>query len=228
MRYIMLACENIRGEILAALDEQGVDYPIIFIPQKYHLSPDSLREYLQSCIDSIDNVDAILLPMGLCGNGTLGIVSQKASIVLPNSSDCIDLLLSGDDIDRNRDVYSFYLTGSWLEGQTSIIEEYKHTLQKYGENRGKRILKSIYKNYQHFTMLDTGAYDTCEACTRIDHIADTVDMDVTVSKSPCGVLHKMLRLELDGNFITVPPGQTICSQHFTGAKANQALPSAGA
>jgi hypothetical protein len=39
-------------------------------------------------------------------------------------------------------------------------------------------------------------------------------MRINQIDGPCGVLKKMARLEFDGNFAVVPPGEAVCEGHF--------------
>jgi hypothetical protein len=211
----MLACRTIENELLAAMDEAGSGFPVLFIPQEAHRFADKLREYLQSIIDSLENVDYILLPMGRCGNGTLGLGSKNASLVLPRCNDCIDLLLSGENLSQERPNYVYFLTDGWLGSPSSIDAEYSYTLNKYGEKRGKDIIRMIYYNYKCFTFVDTGSYDPEAAKEKIMPLARTVNMSVNRMSGPCGALKKMARLEFDDNFVIVPPGESVGEGHFS-------------
>jgi hypothetical protein len=214
-RYIMLACFNIKNELLSAVNAAGSGFPILFIPRETHLISNKLREYLQSAIDALENVDYILLPMGRCGNGTLGLVSPKASLVFPKCNDCIDLLLSEERLKTERPQYAYFLTAGWLGSSASIDTEYSYTLRKYGEKTGTEIIRTIYKSYKYFTLVDTSAYDLESAREKILPLARTTGMEVNLMKGPCGVLRKMARLELDANFTIIPPGEPVSEKHFS-------------
>lgn len=211
--YLMVACENIRSEVIQAAGEAGAGFPIVFIPSTLHLSPEKLRAYLQNFIDGMANVSHLLLPMGLCGNGTLGLVSPNAHIVLPNCNDCIDLLLSGGTLGK-RPSRSYYLTESWLEGEHSITADYEHTITKYGEQRSLPIMRMIYKNYENFTFVDTGSYNVADAAARIGGLAGAVGMDIDSMPGPSGVLKQMMRLDFGRNFVVIPPGEMVQMKHF--------------
>ncbi|ATW23808.1 hypothetical protein [Candidatus Formimonas warabiya] len=49
---------------------------------------------------------------------------------------------------------------------------------------------------------------------KIRPLAELVNLEVNETKGKCGVLKKMIRLELDDNFIIVPPGETVSERHF--------------
>jgi hypothetical protein len=211
----MLACRNIENELQAALDDARAGFPVFFIPREAHLFSDKLRERLQSVIDSLANVDYILLPMGRCGNGILGLVSQNASLVFPRCNDCIDLLLSGDNLKPERPQYAYFLTDGWLGSPSSIDTEYVYSLNRYGDKTGKEIIRMIYQNYKYFTFVDTNFYDLEAAKEKIMPLARTAEMEINSMDGPCGVLRKMARLEFDGNFVIVPPGEAVSEAHFS-------------
>jgi hypothetical protein len=220
----MLACRNIENELLAAVDEAGSHFPILFIPRETHLFADKLREYLQGIIDSLENVDHILLPMGRCGNGTLGLAAKNASLVLPRCDDCIDLLLSGDSLKSERPQYAYYLTDGWLGSPSSIDTEYAYSLNRYGDKGGKDIIRMIYNHYKYFTLVDTGSYDVEAARERIMPLARTTEMGINRMNGPCGALKKMVKLEFDDNFVIVPPGEVVGERHFSWSVGEGTLP----
>jgi hypothetical protein len=211
----MLACRTIENELLAALNAAGSIFPVFFIPRETHLFSNKLREYLQGVIDSLANVDYILLPMGRCGNGTLGLVSKNASLALPRCNDCIDLLLSGGNLKPERPHYAYFLTDGWLGSPSSIDTEHSYSLNRYGDKTGKEIIRMIYQNYKYFTFVDTSFYDLEAAKEKIMPLARTTGMEINSMDGPCGALQKMARLEFDGNFVVVPPGEAVGEAHFS-------------
>ena len=78
------------------MEQHELSYPILFLPPDLHQLPQKLNEYLQDLINRIDNVDYLILPMGRCGNGTIGLKSERATLILPKCEDCVNLLLSKD------------------------------------------------------------------------------------------------------------------------------------
>lgn len=212
--YLMLACTILKDEIEAALAETDVKIPMLFVPSELHLLPDKLREYLQRTLDNLYNVDVVLLPMGRCGNGTLGLYSERATIVLPKSEDCINLLLSEKSVRIERPQYSYFLTDGWLREKNAVNNEYGRTVEKHGPEKAAFVMKMLYDSYKHFTFVDTGTYSLEEAEGKIRPLADLVGVDINCLPGPCGVLKKMMRLEFDDNFIVVPPGTAISEEHF--------------
>jgi hypothetical protein len=73
----------------------------------------------------------------------------------------------------------------------------------------------IYQNYRYFTFVDTNSYDLEAAKEKIMPLAGTTGMEINSMDGPCGVLRKMARLELDGDFAVIPPGEAVSETHFS-------------
>lgn len=208
-KYLMIACEILKDEINVCLQQHPVDYPIIYLPPDLHLLPEKLKEYLQDLVDRIENVDYIILPMGRCGNGTVGLKSDNATLVLPKCEDCVNLLLSDKDLKVNRPKYSMFFTDGWLRHGASANSEYDRTVEKYGKEKADMIMNMMYAGYKYFTMIDTGAYDKAAALEKLRPLASVVDVDINEMEGKFGVLRKMLRLEFDSDFALIPPGTEV-------------------
>jgi len=208
--YMMLACPTLRSEITAFMKEDGLNYPVFYIPDELHLVPEKLKEYLCDFIPRLVNVDYLLLPMGRCGDGTVGVPSCNTTLVLPRCDDCISLLLSDKSLsDVKRPEYSYFFTDSWLDLKHAFLSEYDYTLNKYGQETGDSIMKAIYHSYRYFMYVDSGFGNYESASTRVAQLAKAVDMEVKKLDASCGVLRKMLRLDFDEDFLIVPPGQEV-------------------
>ena len=215
-QIIVLACSALRREITHVMAGEGLRYPVFYLPEELHISPERLGAYLRDFIPRLHGVDYLLLPMGRCGNGTAGIPSGTATLVLPKSDDCTGLLLSCRSLgDMARPGYSYFFTESWLEGERSFCRGYKHMLEKYGPERGRRLAQALYKHYRYFTYLDTGCGDFETAAAQVRPLAEVVGAEVVSMKAGLGVLRKMLTLNLDDDFLLVPPGQTVAFERPT-------------
>lgn len=209
-QVMMLACPTLRREITAIMSEEGLHYPVFYVPDELHLIPDKLKSFLCDFIPRLVNVDYLLLPMGQCGNGTLGVPSGNTTLVLPRCEDCISLLLSDQCLSKvTRPKYSYFFTDSWLDFKSSIVNEYNYTVGKYGQKTADRIMRTIYAHYKHFYYVDTGCGDYDVSVEKLAPLAETVDMDILRLSAPFGVLRKMLRLDFDDDFILIPPGSQI-------------------
>ena len=208
-KYLMVTCEILKDEINEILKDKPVSYPIIYLPPDLHTFPEKLNQYLQDMLDRVENVDYILLPMGRCGNGTLGLKSKSASLVLPRCEDCVNLLLSDENLSVERPQCSMFFTAGWLRNATSANNEYSRTIEKYGKEKADMVMNMMYSGYKYFTVIDTGAYDKAAVINTLRPLAEVVDVEINEKPGRYGVLRKMLRLDFDNNFVIVPPGERV-------------------
>ena len=212
-RYLMLACRNIEDEIEAAMKEAGTDFPVIYLQSGTHDNPDKMHRVIQNLIDSLTGIDYLLLPMGRCGNSTLGLHSDRFSLVLPRCEDCINLILSEDSLKVHRPKGCMFFTQGWLRSSQAPPNEYDKTVAKYGEEQCHMLMKMIYGGYTHFGILDTGLYDMEKAKRILTPLAQCIPVEFMHLDAPYGVLKKMARLELDdSNFVIVPPGTAVTEE----------------
>lgn len=212
-KYMMLACRNIEDEIDAAMKEAGLFYPLLYLPSGIHDKPDKMHRILQELIDSLTGIDYLLLPMGRCGNATLGLRSDRFSLVLPRCEDCVNLILSKDSLDVHRPKGCMFFTQGWLRSSLAAPYEYDRTVAKYGEEQGKMLMQMIYGGYTHFGILDTGLYDMEKAKAALKPLAQCIPVEFMHIDAPFGILKKMVRLDLDErNFAIIPPKTTVTEE----------------
>lgn len=212
-RVMMLACRNIEDEIEAAMKEAGVDYPVVYLPSGAHNNPQTMNQILQKLLDTFDGIDYLILPMGRCGNATLGLCSEKFSLVLPRCEDCVNLLLSEDSLKVDRPKGRMFFTRGWLSGKLSEDNAYRNMVVKYGEDKAKMLSQMIYGGYSAFCLLDTGLYDVPALKERLTPLAEAVPVCFEERKVSYGVLKQMVSLDLEnGNFVTVPPGTPVTAE----------------
>lgn len=216
-KYMMLACRNIEDEIEAAMKEAGTSFPVIYMPANTHNFPQNMNKSLQEIIDSLTGIDYLILPMGRCGNATVGLKSDRFSIVLPKCEDCVNLLLSDNSLKVERPKGHMFFTDGWLRSSMAANNEYDRTVEKYGEDGCRMIMQMMYGNYTHFGLLDTGLYKLEKAKEILAPLAECVNVEFKEMKAPFGILKKMCALELDdSNFIIVPPGVAVTEEMLEG------------
>lgn len=213
--YFVISCHMIENELLSLMEKHHVSWPIYFIPPDLHGDMDKLRDYLQNIIDSIKNVDGIVLTISRCGNATVGLKASSAPLILPRGADCIDLLLSEQHLEeRKRPEKSIYLTESWVVNTESTDFSFPKLCEKYGEETAETIMKSMYENYKYYYILDTGTFDTELLAEYIAPQAEMLEMEIKTVPCRCGALEKLVKGEFDDDFLIVPRGETIRETDF--------------
>lgn len=95
---LILACPTLRYELERSLKEQNAKARIEYLPQRLHSEPEKMHEYLQSKIDSLQNVGRVVLCVSSCGGSTAGLAASTAEIVVPRTRDFSNILkwVTGD------------------------------------------------------------------------------------------------------------------------------------
>ena len=201
MKEVILSCPTLKKEIQHILAEHKLDTPVYFLPRRLHADPKELAEYLQNTINSFDNVDRILICVSGCGGGTAKLRATTAELVIPKTRDCLDLLLSGDDVKSiNRAPNGIFMTESWWatmkEGELNLEKQ----IAAKGKEAGEAWLRQIFKGFEHFYIIDTGVYDVAAVAKEMQSLIDVLEGTVEVVPGRCGLLRKLLTGGIDENF----------------------------
>lgn len=201
MKEVILSCPTLKKEIQHILREHKLDTPVYFLPRRLHADPKELAEYLQNTIDSFDNVDRILICVSGCGGGTAKLRATTAELVIPKTRDCLDLLLSGDDVKSiNRAPGGIFMTESWWatmkEGELNLEKQ----IAEKGEKEGKACLRKMFKGFEHFYVVDTGTYNTQAVVDELKPLVDVLDGTIEVVGGGYSILRKLLSGDIDGDF----------------------------
>ncbi|MBS4024477.1 MAG: DUF1638 domain-containing protein [Clostridia bacterium] len=214
MTYAVIACQALRYELEKEICETGCAYPVIWVGSEYHIDPNKLRVKLQGIIDSLKNIDNILLVYGSCGNGLVGLTASTANLIIPKTDDCISLLLtkSNEKVERAKGTY--FLTKGWIESPKSIINEYVYTLKRYGEEKTKKIYNLMLKHYRYLMLIDTGAYNIEECKSEAAGFAANQNLELIIAKGDTWFLRKLLLGPYDKDFCIIKKGENVNLNHF--------------
>ncbi|MBP1759936.1 MAG: hypothetical protein H6Q63_853 [Firmicutes bacterium] len=179
---LIIACEAFKGELKAFKDSITVD--ILWIEQALHNVPDTLHlrvlERIQEAETSLNPGDIVLLFLGNCGGSLKGISSQTLTLIYPNVDDCIPVILGS--VERFKAIQAertgtFYLNKNWIDAGEDPLSSSMKYIETYGEKKGWKVSKLMYKNYTHFTLIDNGCYElekyrlhVHKACEKYDKI----------------------------------------------------------
>ena len=217
MKRLLIACETIRDEVELALQRSGVEVDTVWMSNLLHDSPERLKNALQQEIDKVEaDYDQLLFAYGNCGNGLLGLKSEKATLIIPRYGDCIDILLSEkENLERIR-TSTYFLTQGWLRGEKSLDKEFQHNLEKYGESRARRVMNIMFKNYQKLMLIDSGADPVADHLPRVNDIGQLIGLEVVVDQGSITPLEKLVTGQWTEGFCIIPPGQFTTHDDFEG------------
>jgi len=179
---LIIACEAFKGELEVFKD--SITVKILWIEQALHNVPDKLHlnviEKIEEAEKYLNLGDIVLLFLGNCGGALKGISSQTLTLVYPNVDDCIPVILGSMErfkaIQAER-LGTFYLNKNWIDSGEDPLSSNRKYIETYGEKKGWKVSKLMYKNYTHFTLIDNGCYaldkyriHVHEACEKFEKI----------------------------------------------------------
>ncbi|NLL58920.1 MAG: DUF1638 domain-containing protein [Firmicutes bacterium] len=211
LKNIAVACKTLQDEIMFVIRDLGIRYPVLWIESMQHNNPRQLKACIQQQINLIGNVDNIILLFGNCGNAIQGLSSRESSIVFPRVDDCISLFLGGNRQKKELDSKgsAYYLTRGYLEGESNIWSEYLYCVSKYGEEKARKLMGIILKNYEKLSVIDTGAYVLEDILEHTKEIAAALKLRHTVVPGSLHLLYKAFQGKWDEDFNIVAPGESI-------------------
>lgn len=192
-KCVIIACCTLKKELMAVIKETKCSYPVYFLPLGLHSDPNKLREYIQNLIDSLGNVDRILLCVSGCGGGTRGLRATTAELIIPKTADCIDVLLSRKDGDNiQRDPKGVFMTQSWIDASRNSVLNFEYMVQTRGREQATAAARRLYAGYEHFYIIDTGTYDVKAVQNYLAPLIEAIDGTMDIISGKYQVLHDLI------------------------------------
>lgn len=212
---MLIACSMLENEILHCLREDDIDIEVVWMDRNLHERPERLRTELQREIDRRQDARYVLLAFCMCGNGTLGLSSGNATLVIPRYDDCIRMYLAldpGKCLSMRND--SLYYTKGWIDGDSFLTKQLDKYYERYGAKKTQRIIELMYGQYTGVTLIDTGAYDVAECMDDARRAACMIGAGFNVCGGSTRTIRKLLRREWDEEFCVIPPGRSVSPDDF--------------
>lgn len=161
---LIIACEAVRGELQAF--EAEIKVPILWLEQALHNLPDQLHakvlEKVKEAEKLLEPAETVLLFLGNCGGALKGIYSETLVLTYPDVADCIPIILGSKEKFMSLQSVrpgSFYLNKNWIDAGEDPLNSCKKYVAGYGEKKGWKVARLMYKNYTHFVLIDNGCYE---------------------------------------------------------------------
>lgn len=214
--FKIIACATVAEE----LRHLGVDDDrLTVLDFGLHVYPDKLREALQEEIDSTPGDRDILLGYGLCSNALTGVHSGSHRLVIPRIDDCIALFL-GSRAEHLRQLKeepgTYFLTKGWVEAADLPYHEYLRMVEKYGEEKARRVSSIMLANYTRVLLIDTGNYRMEEYREFAREMADLFGLRFEEAAGSNRLLEMLLAGDWDEEFIVAEPGIELKLGDFLG------------
>jgi hypothetical protein len=214
-RTKVLACATVMEEMLPLIPD-GMSYSILDFG--LHIKPDSLKSALQKEIDKeAPGIDTIILGYGLCSQAVVGLKSASCRLIVPRADDCIALFLGSVKAYNQQHKLTpgtYYLTKGWLKTGGTPFEEYNDFVQKYGEEKAKRIMSQILKHYTRLAFINTGPADLESYHSLARSIAQRFNLNYEEILGSDTLIRKTLCGPWDDDFVIASPGQAISFADF--------------
>ena len=161
-RLKLIACEVfVRSSCLAIATSPHTVDPV-FTPKAAHDAADHLRTSVQQLIDEADEAgiyDGILIGMGLCGNGIVGLAAPSIPLIVPRAHDCCTIFLGSKE--EFYSSFSHNLSAEWsspgymergdgylreseIGANLGLNQEYDELVEQYGEENAKYVWETLH------------------------------------------------------------------------------------
>jgi hypothetical protein len=218
-KRVLIACSMIEDEVNAVLDSLDLrDIEIRWQERGHHNDPDRLREVIQAGIGraEIEGAEIIMLAYGLCGKGAAGWHSQKAVLAMPRFDDCINMMLCTGRRDRRNYLKAghMYLTGGWSRDEGALLTMLDSYLAKYGERKGRKLMKLMLDSYTDVTVIDSGCYELEPVLDYAEECAEKLGLNKSMVSGGNEPIRKLITGEWDDDILVKKPGEEVHEEDF--------------
>ncbi|MBC7229332.1 MAG: DUF1638 domain-containing protein [Actinobacteria bacterium] len=175
-----------------------------------HNDPGALHRALQERIDAMPGEEDIILGYGLCSNAAVGLSSSTHRLVIPRVDDCIALFLGSrsEHLRRLREEPgTYFLTKGWIKAAELPVAEYGRLVERYGEEKARRVARAMLANYRRLVLINTGNYRLEEFRATAMAMAETLGLRYEEIPGSTRLLRMMLDGEWNSEFVVVEPGE---------------------
>ena len=216
MKHLVIACDIMKHELL--LHQHG-GISFVFLEQCLHNTPQKMRGVIQDEINEAGRRErnTIILGYGLCGNGVLGVKSDRQRLAIPRIHDCITLFLGSREKyteEHGKEPGTYYLTKGWIEKEDTPLGNYKKYCQRYGTDEAEWVIREEFKAYKRIAFVHTGVQVSAVHREHALENARFLDLKYEEIKGSPAFFEKMLREPWDEDFIILEPGEALTQELF--------------
>jgi len=212
----IIACEVMKEELLRIPATHPVAFR--FVSMGLHQWPDKLREELRLMLADTQAATRVVLAFGLCGNAVAGLSATNVPLFIPRAHDCIPLLLGSlythEDL-LHQEKGTYFLTGGWMEGERTVFSEYRRAREKYGEQKARRVMATIFDSYRRLVFISTGHPREAEHYAAGQELAEQLGLEFFALSGRDAWLQRIVNGPWDGeSFIAKAPGEPLREVDF--------------
>jgi len=207
----IIACATLEAELRLAMEKTGCNYPVFWLKAGDHNSPSRRKQEILRALDNCGEFDTVLLAMAFCGSAAEGIAAGHHTLILPRCPDCLTLFL-GSLQRRNACQNLYLLTQGWADGRDSILREYAHCLETYGEKRTARIFRDMFRHYQGIGLITLPELPDPQAAFPATEFAENLGLPLIRLEGNNQYLEDLLTGNFsEDRFLTIAPGNSVPS-----------------
>ncbi|MDP4159571.1 MAG: DUF1638 domain-containing protein [Bacillota bacterium] len=205
---MIIACEAFRGELEAF--KESIKVNILWIEQAMHDVPDKLHLKAEEKIKEAEKVlnpgDTVLLFLGNCGGSLKGLSSETLELIYPNVDDCIPVILGS--MERFKRMHAerpgtFYMNKNWIDSGQDPLSSSRKYIETYGEKKGWKVSKVMYKNYTTFALIDNGCYELEKYRAHVHEACEKFEKIYSEEKGDLKFVEAILKRECE--MVSIPP-----------------------
>lgn len=217
MKIKLIGCDSTKDEVLA-LAVGMIDLDCEFLDYSFHANPTRLHERLQELIDENQDANLIVLTYGRCSKAIVGLCSPHVPLLVPTTHDCIGLLLGSNQ--RHLQIFKedpavYFFSRGWLDYGRTPLEEYMNYVEKYGEEKARGIIQTLYGRYRTALFIvdpQMRAVDTYRE--RVREVASFFGWQVREIHSELSLLAALVSGTLVQGTILVKPGEQVTEKRL--------------
>lgn len=212
MRIKLIGCLSTKNEVLEMGLSSQVDCD--FLDFSLHAFPDKLHKELQRKIDASQDYAIIILTYGRCSHAVEGLVSATVPMILPNTHDCISLMLGSDSRRLELSKYNpaiYYFSQGWLDYGRDPYTEYLEYFDKYGEADAAYLINTLYGTYREAVFIRTNCEEEKleQYRQKVRQIARFFGWEVSEVMGNLALLNAVVNRQQYPGVIRVAPGTPI-------------------
>jgi hypothetical protein len=215
----IIACDVMKEELLQVTADSPVEFR--FVSMGLHRWPERLKEELGRILteDISPETSAVVFGFGLCGGALAGLRAAGTPLVIPLSHDCIPLLI-GSRLEYHEELVrekgTFFLSGGWMEGERTLLSEYRRVRERHGEVKARKVMATMLDSYRRILFVTTGHPRQEQRLAEARELALLLGLSLEVRSNSSLWLEQIINGPWDKErFVVIEPGGEIREELFT-------------
>lgn len=209
MKQILIGCEILKDDLITIIQKNRLEMDTVWLDEDLHNHPEKLKIELQKTIDELNGYDQAILSYGLCGNALLGITATHCDLIYPLVEDCIYGVMCGCEALSEMRKDSIFTSKAWLSTRNPFAEEYRRTVEKYGEDTAKKLFDMMYAHYNNVVYMQTEAEVDPDWKKAAEDMAKKLELKLCYVPASFDLYERLLTVQESHDIRRLKKGDTI-------------------